>query len=373
MEPAQSALAPLSRLGHRRYLLRVRPPGRVQLYSRYFQLLLWEFRWALAVFWGVVFLGGLVLHLVDRDVTYLKACYGVFLLIFLEASLEFPDEWYLQPFFFLVPLVGLGAVAESLVRLAYLTFTQKRKLQEWQRMVASLYKKHVVVVGVGKVGLQIVRELVALKESVVVVEEAEHAPFLDEVRDLGVPVILGDGRQKKTLEQAGVPRARSIILATDSDLANLDAALTAQDLNPQIAVVLRLFDETLATKVEGAFHMPAVSTARVAAPAFIAAATNRKVYQSFELGGRKLHLVDLTVAASGELAGATVGAVQEARQVNIVMHHGKCGVSVNPPHEVILEAGDTVLVIAPLESLVALSSANSPGDEESAGKLAHRV
>ena len=42
-------------------------------------------------------------------------------MIFLESA-SFPDEWYLQLFFFLLPIIGLGAVADSVVRLAYLMF-----------------------------------------------------------------------------------------------------------------------------------------------------------------------------------------------------------------------------------------------------------
>jgi voltage-gated potassium channel len=75
----------------------------------------------------------------------------------LEPYLDFPDEWYLQPLFFLLPIVGLGAVANSIVRLDYLMLTRKDRLPEWQRMVASLHRNHVIVVGVGRVGYQIIR------------------------------------------------------------------------------------------------------------------------------------------------------------------------------------------------------------------------
>jgi integral membrane sensor domain MASE1 len=38
----------------------------------------------------------------------------------------------------------------------------------------------------------------------------------------------------------------------------LDGGLSAHDLNPAIRIVLRLFDESLAAKVRGAFAMPAI-------------------------------------------------------------------------------------------------------------------
>src|SRR5207253_1675527 len=112
-------------------------------------------------------------------------------------------------------------------------------------------------------------------------------------------------------------------------------------------IVVRLFDESLAAKITGAFAMPVVSTAQVSAPAFVAAATGRKVYQRFQLADQPVHLVDLTINDGGGLVGRTVGEVQADAQVNVVMHHGRRGVNVNPGHAIVFEPGDTLLVIAP--------------------------
>src|SRR5690349_5986642 len=107
----------------------MRQPSRLRIYVRYAHFLLWEFRWSLGVFSTLVLVGGLVLrwtyHHDGVTLSYGQACYSVFLLIFMESSLAFPDEWYLQPCFFLLPIIGLGAVADSVVRLAYLVFSQK--------------------------------------------------------------------------------------------------------------------------------------------------------------------------------------------------------------------------------------------------------
>jgi Trk K+ transport system NAD-binding subunit len=350
-------------------------PNPLHIYARYVRSLLWEFRWPLIVFWSLVLVGGLLLQQTyhHRPLGYPEACYAVFLLIFLEPYLDFPDEWYLQPVFFLLPIIGLGAVADSLIRLAYLVFTRKNQLPEWQRMMASLYRDHIVVVGVGKVGYQILKGILELRETAVAIERpGTDSPLIDAITDLGVPVIRGDGRALKTLEQAGVAHAKAVILATSDDLTNLDAGLAARDLNTRARIVLRLFDESLAAKVAGAFAMPAISTAQVAAPAFVAAATGRKVYQDFQLAGRRVHLIDLTIHPDGRLVGATVGAIQAEHQVNIVMHQGPSGVNINPDHDIVVGPGDMVLVIAPIERLTALEAANEP-DPSRAGDRAGRA
>ncbi len=266
----------------------------------------------------------------------------------------------MQPLFFLFPVLGLGAIADSVIRLAFLIFTRKQNLPEWNRMLASLCRDHFVVIGVGKVGYQVVRGLLEMRESIVAIEMAAGAPFLGELFDRGIPVIQGNARMASVLDQAGVRQARAVIVTTSDDLTNLDAAITARELNKDAKIVIRLFDETLATKVAGAFAMPTISTSQVAAPAFIAAATGRKIYQAFQLAGQEVHLTDIAICATGRLVGRTVGDLQSDKRINVVMHQStRSGeVHVNPDAEIVLAPDDTLLVIAPMEALLTLETMN---------------
>jgi Trk K+ transport system NAD-binding subunit len=342
----------------------LRPRDRLTIILRYARHLLWEFRWPLSVFWSLVLVGGLLLwayyHNADRALSYGEACYAIFMMIFVETYLPFPEEWYLQPLFFIVPLIGLGAIADSLIRLGFLVFSRKQRLPEWHRMIASMYRNHFIVLGVGNVGFQVIKGLVALREPVVVIERlGAESVLIDEIVELKVPIVRGDGRTGKVLQQAGATRARAIVLATSDDLTNLDSALTARDLNPRAEIVLRLFDESLASKVRGAFSMPAISTAQVAAPAFIAAATGRKVYQSFKLGDQMLHLTDLTINPEGALVSMTSGQIQADGVVNLVLHRTHSGsVNVNPGGHIVLRPEDQILVIAPIDRLLQLEAQN---------------
>jgi Trk K+ transport system NAD-binding subunit len=330
------------------------------MYVRFARYLLWEFRWPLGVFAALVLFGGLILHFFydHGRLPFAHACHAVFLMIFLESSVDFPEEWYLQPLFFLLPIIGLGAVADSVVRLAFLAFTRKQNLPEWNRMLASLCRNHFVVIGVGKVGYQVIKQLLELRETVVAIEMASGSALLGELFDKGVPVVQGNARMASVLEQAGVRQARAVIVTTSDDLTNLDAAITARELNREAKIVIRLFDETLATKVAGAFAMPTISTSQVAAPAFIAAATGRKVYQGFQLAGEYVHFTDMTICPTGRLVGVSVGEVQSDKRMNIVMHQGASGVHVNPDPDIQLGPGDTILVIAPMDALLTLESMN---------------
>lgn len=326
----------------------------VEKYARYALYLLCEFRWLLLVLAVLVLCVGLLFSL-TLDLPYGKACYAVFMLIFVQPTIDFPDKWYDQIFFFLVPLVGLGVIADSVVKLGYLVFSSKRKLQEWWIMEASTYRNHIVLCGLGRVGYRIAQELLALGESFVAIERNRDSVFAEELLGANVPVLFGEARLRQTLERANVKQARAIILATDDDLANLDAALTAREIKPEIRVVMRLFDDTLANKVATSFKLPAISTSQVAAPAFVAAATGRSVLHAFQLDGQTIHVADLQVA---HLAPRTIEQLEREYDISVVLHKNARMPNLNPKRNGALQTGDTIVVVATIDKIRRLEAAN---------------
>jgi Trk K+ transport system NAD-binding subunit len=313
-----------------------------------------EFRWPMLVFATLV-LGGGALFSATMDLPYGEACFGAYMLIFVQPNLKFPNHWYDQTLFFVMPIIGLGAVADSVVRLGYLVFSRKRKLQEWWIMEASTMRNHIVLCGLGRVGYRIVQQLLAEKEQVVAIEKDGESMFVEEMQDLGVPVLIGEARLKKNLLQANLEQARAIILATNDDLTNLDAALTAREIKPDIRVALRLFDETLASKVASQFRLPVISTSQVSAPAFVAAVTDRTVHQCFQLDGQTIHVADVRVF---RLPVQTVSALQKAFGVSVVLHKKGTAGAALPDPESRIQGGDTIVVAAPIDRMHQLEEAN---------------
>jgi voltage-gated potassium channel len=84
------------------------------------------------------------------------------------------------------------------------------------------------------------------------------------------------------------------------------------------------------------------------------------VYQGFQLAGQYVHFTDMTICATGKLVGVSVGNIQADKRINIGMQQGIAGVNVNPDPDILLEPGDTILVIAPMEALLTLESMNHP-------------
>lgn len=328
------------------------PP--IKKIAKYGLYILREFRWPLGVFALVVLAGGMLFSR-TMELPFGKACWSVFMLMFAQPTLDFPNHWFDQILFFVLPVVGLGAVADSVVRLGYVVFTSKRKLQEWWIMEASTYRHHVVLCGLGRVGYRIARELIALREPVVVIEKNRESMFVEEMQDAGVPVLFGEARLRKNLELANVAQARAIICATDDDLANLDAGLTAQELRPDIRVVMRMFDDNLANRVARSARMTAISSTSLSAPAFVAAATGRSVLQSFQLDGHTIQVVDQTVE---RLAQKTIPQIQREFDVTIVLHKSAGVSDLNPNHDRPVQKGDMIVVVAPREKVQKVEDAN---------------
>lgn len=329
------------------------------IYWAYFRFLVQEFRWPLGLFFGLLLFGGLAIHLFHKEhFTLGEACYMVFTMMLLEPGDKFPEQWYLEVIYYVAPVLGVFVIADSLVRFGLLLFEKKTRLKEWWVMVASTYKNHIIVAGVGKVGYRIIRLLKEQGELVVGIEKNPDKYLTSELQDLGVPIITGEARLKSTLNEVNVAQASAIIGATNDDLANMDIGLTAKEINPDIRVVLRIFDDTLAQKFATVFKMPAISTSQAAAPGFVAAATGRSVHYSFQLDRTEVQVSDLRITPRSKIAGKTIGEIESAHKIRVVCHKTAGGTEVHPKSGTSIQTDDTIVVVAEMAQVRELEALN---------------
>ena len=341
-----------------------------------------QFRVSLLAFAILLGGGGLALRLfyvypeTGPPLSWAEALHAAFKLIFLETVLPLPKAPGLQLLFFVMPVVGLGVVADGVVRFGVALFNRRERKEAWQVAIASTYRDHVVVCGLGRIGYRVVKELLNLGEDVVGVERDAEGPFLEEIRQMKVPVLLGDARQREMLEQARVREASAIVVCTEDDLTNLDIALDARELKPGIKVVLRMFDAQLAEKVKRGFGIhTAFSTSALAAPVFAAAATRAQIDQSFYVDDVLMNVARSTVQAGSALEGYSIAQVEKELDVTVVMHRSADSLDPHPAPEVTLRAGDCLVVLASLESLARLremSGEQSPSSQAGTGRPRRR-
>ena len=232
-------------------------------------------------------------------------------------------------------------------------------------MMTSTMQDHIVLVGLGKVGYRTYSLLRRLGEQIAVIEIDPKNPFLERVRRDGHAFFVGDGRRDELLKDANVQRARSVIAATDDDLANLEIALDSRRLNDDVRVVLRLFDQALADKIREGFDIHlAMSPSAMSAPNFAMAAVDPTILSSFVLDQQLIVMLRWQVLDGGPLCGRTVAQLQSELGFGVTQYRPREGGSrLFPPAETVLRPGDEVLVQGPYDELVALKS----------GRMAERV
>ncbi len=337
-------------------------PRTFRAYLRDTRLLVREFRYSILMFLILVLVGTVTLRFAydaDRPLSWGDALDTTVKLMFFETTHEYPRTWPAQVIFFLWPLLGLVLVVNGVVQFWTALFNRRERREAWEVAVASTYRNHIVVCGLGKVGYRVILHLLGMQYEVVGVEKNPEARFLPLIRQKKVPVIVGNARQRDVLEKAGVRAASAIVAATEDDLTNLDIGLEARLLNPNILVVLRLFDQDLAERVrEGFGFQAAFSTSALAAPALAAAATRAAVEYSFYLNDVLLNVSRLTVNPGSALDGRRVGEVEQELDLSILFVSDPSGADFHPPADRMLKTGDQLVVFASLEALVCLNRMN---------------
>ncbi|MFM8889659.1 MAG: NAD-binding protein [Solirubrobacterales bacterium] len=100
-------------------------------------------------------------------------------------------------------------------------------------------RDHVVVVGMGQVGLRLCTYLRERGVGVVAIELEPEASAVRFARARKIPVLIGHGEDRGLLERVFLPRARALVAATADDLVNIEIAITADVVSPGKPVVLR--------------------------------------------------------------------------------------------------------------------------------------
>ncbi|MEY9949876.1 NAD-binding protein [Kitasatospora sp. GAS1066B] len=98
---------------------------------------------------------------------------------------------------------------------------------------------HVLVVGLGHVGIRLCQALHQLRIPVVAIERDPTAAHLRLARSLGIPVVLAHGEDRHVLQRLGLHRARALAAMGSDELDNIAVAVAAHGAAPGVRVVLR--------------------------------------------------------------------------------------------------------------------------------------
>jgi len=211
-------------------------------------LLFWELRWAIIGLILVVLTGTTTYHFLE-DWSWIDSLWMVLITLTTIGFGEphtLSDSGRVFTMFLIVSGVGIGTYTVGKVAQYIMGggIIQDLKEQRRRRKMTKI-ANHIIVVGMGRLGREVVVDLVHAHSAVVGID-------LDEDRlnlSTGLSVqIRGDGTSDEILKQAGIERARGIAVATRSSATNVYVTLSARQLNPSLHILTRVDEEGAAEK-----------------------------------------------------------------------------------------------------------------------------
>ncbi|MBL7254542.1 potassium channel family protein [Paractinoplanes lichenicola] len=251
-----------------------------------------------------------------------------------------------------------GVALLPLITAAVVDGVVKTRLALNRGEVLKVHSGHIVLVGLGTVGTRVLRQLIDLGLDVVAIDRDPKARGVKVAESLGVPVVTGDAAQEETLRAASIHHCQSLVVVSTNDAVNLQAALHARAAREDIRVVLRLFDDDFAQRVEAAFNINiSRSVSRLCAPAFAAAMREREVLATIPVERHALLVAAVRVMPGSALDGAPLDSAERPESTRVIgmTAAGSEWVDWLPDGRRVLAAGDEIVVVARRAGLRALS------------------
>ena len=131
-------------------------------------------------------------------------------------------------------------------------------------------RDHVVVIGLGQVGMRLCLLLRGCGVPVVAVECDKEARSIGLARELGLPVVIGRGSDRSLMGRLSLHKARAVAAVTGDDLENISVAMTARGIKEDIRVVMRVGDGDVANETRSLLALGLIRDVHRIAAALIA-------------------------------------------------------------------------------------------------------
>ena len=214
---------------------------------------------------------------------------------------------------------------------------------------------YIIVVGGGKVGYYLAKELVEEGHEVLVIEkDATKVEHIAE--DLGDITLRGDGCEAATMEMAGFGRADMVIAVTGDDEDNLCVCQVAKAKFNVPRALARINNP----KNEEIFKRLGIDTT-VSATAAILAQIEQELpthplIPLLTLKGGGLEMVEVRVPENSAVVGKRIGEILLPQQSLIALIVDEDGVPRVPKNDTVVRAGDEVVAVTRTENEDALRS-----------------
>ena len=241
-------------------------------------------------------------------------------------------------------------------------FSEQIRKRFMEKKITRLHH-HYIVCGFGRVGSQIVEELVAAHRPFVIIDEQESN--IRTCIQQGYLALQGDATSDVLLREAGIGRAKGVLVATENDAHNISVTLSARHLNKDIFIAARANHDETQAKLELAGANRIISPYAMAGRRMAHLAIEPGVVECVEMltkaGSVELAVEEITIAPTSSLVGKTLLEAQNTLRSGaiIVALKKPSGLIVSQRSQARIQAGDMVIVIGAPDQLAAFQHSNT--------------
>jgi Trk K+ transport system NAD-binding subunit len=250
--------------------------------------------------------------------------------------------------------IGMTIAGTIFIGILYAILTERvlaSQLHFTKRRPSPPRTDHVVIVGLGRVGTRVATLLQQFRQPIVGVNPvALDATLLPDIAIITGPL-------KEAIRKANLETAKSVIVVTDDEVANLELGLMVRSHNPTCTLVIRALDPLFADNVARLLPEARVFGAyAVAAEAFAAAAFGENILDLFRLNNRTTLVTEYQVEAGDSLADKLLAEIAYGYGVVPILHQRRSpdrakSPPIFPPKDTLVQAGDRLVVLATMADL----------------------
>jgi len=230
-----------------------------------------------------------------------------------------------------------------------------------RKMIEQL-RDHIIVCGYGRVGRRAAAELREAGVPYVVLDFSEEA--LERAREQDDLFVDGSGAEDEDLVQAGIDRARGIIVASDDDGDNLYITLSVKARRPEVTVIARGSSEEAERKLKlaGADRVvtPYTTAGRVMAQLMIKPQVASFLSAMSSTEGPSFE--EIEVRSTCGAVGLTIGELNVASRTgaHIVAVRKQGGLEMRPNKDTLLEESDVIVGVGSSDEIRKLEAMFEP-------------
>jgi voltage-gated potassium channel len=217
-----------------------------------------------------------------------------------------------------------------------------------RRKAIEALRGHYIICGFGRVGRRVADEFRHEGAPFVVLDFSPEAK--EAAEEEGVLFLEGNGTDDDDLREAGLERARGLIVASDDDADNLYIALSARAVKPDLFIVARASNEDAAKKLRlaGADRIvqPYQTAGRTMANLLLRPQVTAFVDVVTTASGDDLRFEEIEVTAASGQGGKTIRDLdirKETGALIVALRKRDGSFDTTPSPDEVIEAGDVLI------------------------------